>query len=117
MLFMMFIHGDERAAASWLPEALEQMLAAFGCYNAELSAAGALRAAGQLAPASMARLVSASAGGLTVQAGPAQPGPSQIGGYYLLDVAHAEAAQDWAARCPAAMEGVIEVRAVVFAPI
>ena len=37
---------------------------------------------------------------------------SQLGGYYLIDVADLDAAKSWAARCPATGHGAVEVRAV-----
>jgi hypothetical protein len=36
----------------------------------------------------------------------------QLGGYYLIDVADLDAALGWAARCPGASHGVVEVRPV-----
>jgi hypothetical protein len=35
-----------------------------------------------------------------------------VGGYYLLDVPDLDAALDWAARCPGAKYGTVEVRTV-----
>ncbi|MFD0328345.1 YciI family protein [Streptacidiphilus monticola] len=35
-----------------------------------------------------------------------------VGGYYLIDVADLDAALDWAARCPGAKYGTVEVRTV-----
>lgn len=34
----------------------------------------------------------------------------QIGGYFILEVPHKEAALEWAARCPAAVRGAVEIR-------
>jgi hypothetical protein len=34
----------------------------------------------------------------------------QLGGFYLIDVPDLDAAISWAARCPAASYGVVEVR-------
>ncbi|MFI9603305.1 YciI family protein [Streptomyces sp. NPDC052043] len=35
-----------------------------------------------------------------------------VGGYYLIDVPDLDAALDWAARCPGARHGTVEVRTV-----
>ncbi|MEV5078565.1 YciI family protein [Streptomyces sp. NPDC056159] len=35
-----------------------------------------------------------------------------VGGYYLIDVPDLDAALDWAARCPGARYGTVEVRTV-----
>jgi hypothetical protein len=42
--------------------------------------------------------------------GPYVESKEQIGGYYLIDVADLDAAISWAARCPGASHGVVEVR-------
>jgi hypothetical protein len=45
-----------------------------------------------------------------VQDGPYLDSKEQIGGFVLLDVPDLAAALDWAARCPAARDGAVEVR-------
>ena len=42
--------------------------------------------------------------------GPYAETKEQLGGYYLLDVADLDAALSWAARCPGASHGAVEVR-------
>ena len=42
--------------------------------------------------------------------GPFADSKEQLGGYYLIDVADLDAALSWAARCPAAGHGTVEVR-------
>jgi hypothetical protein len=44
--------------------------------------------------------------------GPFVDSKEQVGGYYLIDVPDLDAALSWAARCPGASHGVIEVRPV-----
>jgi hypothetical protein len=44
--------------------------------------------------------------------GPYAEAKEQLGGYFLIDVADLDAALKWAARCPAANHGVVEVRPV-----
>jgi hypothetical protein len=48
-----------------------------------------------------------------VQDGPYADTKEQLGGFCLIDVADLSAALDWAARCPAAATGVVEVRPVL----
>jgi hypothetical protein len=45
-----------------------------------------------------------------VQDGPFSASKEQIGGYYVIEVPDLDAALDWAAKCPAAQAGVVEVR-------
>jgi len=44
--------------------------------------------------------------------GPYADSKEQLGGYYLIDVPDLDAALSWAARCPAASHGVVEVRPI-----
>jgi hypothetical protein len=45
-----------------------------------------------------------------VQDGPFAEAKEQLGGFMILDLPSLDAALDWAARCPAAATGAIEVR-------
>lgn len=49
-------------------------------------------------------------GARAVQDGPYADTREQLGGFYVIDVADLDAALDWAAKCPAAPNGAIEVR-------
>ncbi|MFE7954791.1 YciI family protein [Streptomyces sp. NPDC057413] len=44
--------------------------------------------------------------------GPFAETREMVGGYYLIDVPDLDAALDWAARCPGARYGTVEVRTV-----
>jgi hypothetical protein len=48
-----------------------------------------------------------------VQDGPHASSKEQLGGYMLLELPSLDAALEWAARCPAASYGAVEVRPVV----
>ncbi len=45
-----------------------------------------------------------------VQDGPFADTKEQLGGFFIINVADLDAALDWAARCPLAPGGVVEVR-------
>ena len=47
-----------------------------------------------------------------VQDGPFAEGKEQLGGFIILDLPSLDAALEWAARCPTAATGAIEVRPV-----
>lgn len=48
-----------------------------------------------------------------VQDGPFADTKEQLGGYIVLELPSLDAALDWAARCPAAATGAVEVRPVL----
>lgn len=88
----------------------EQGMAAYYAYNEALTKAGVLKATGRLQPSSTATTVRIAEGKSQVMDGPFADSKEQLGGYYILDVADLDAAISWAARCPAAGHGVVEVR-------
>ena len=51
-----------------------------------------------------------AAGRTQVLDGPYVDSKEQLGGYFLIDVADLDGAISWAARCPAAGHGIVEVR-------
>ncbi|MFM2400095.1 MAG: hypothetical protein RL341_2252 [Pseudomonadota bacterium] len=99
------------------PDAEQHMMNAMMAYNQQLIGAGALAAAGQLNMPHEAIVVSAASGAPTQARGPALAGDTQIGGYYVVDVASEEEAVAWAAKCPLAQFGALEVRQIVFSPL
>ena len=50
--------------------------------------------------------------GESVEDGPFTDTKEQIGGYYMIEAKDLDAALDWAARCPSALYGPIEIRPV-----
>lgn len=55
--------------------------------------------------------------GTTLKAGTVEDGPyadtrEQLGGFFLIEAETLDEAMDWAARCPAAASGAVEVRPV-----
>jgi hypothetical protein len=103
----------EQATASQMQEIEQAMLG----FNQQLIQAGVLMAAGQLADPQTALKVFSKNGRIKTQEGPALKGDTQIGGYYLIDVANEAQAAGWAAKCPAAQFGALEVREVAYSPL
>ncbi|MDE2298295.1 MAG: YciI family protein, partial [Burkholderiales bacterium] len=72
----------------------------------------ALQAGERLRPSSDATSVRVRHGKTEVLNGPYAETREQLGGYYLIDVPDLDAALAWAARCPSAGHGTIEVRPI-----
>jgi hypothetical protein len=79
-------------------------------YTKALQEAGVMVGGAALQPAGAAATVRARNGARQVQDGPYAEAKEQLGGYYVIDVADLDTALDWAARCPAAASGAVEVR-------
>lgn len=112
MRFMMLMipRGYEKAEPGTMPDA--EAVAAMMKYNEALQEAGVLLALDGLHPPSMGARVSFSGGRPTVTDGPFTETKEVVGGYWMLRVASREEAIEWAKRCPAGDNEVIEVRQV-----
>ena len=112
MEYMILIYADE-AHYNAMPEAeLAAVMAAYGAYTGELEGAGVLRGGAELAPVHSATTVRLRDGKLLCTDGPFAETKEQLGGYYLIDCADLDQAIHWAAKCPSAAGGSIEVRPV-----
>lgn len=88
----------------------EEGIAAYAAFTEALEKAGALRGSNRLGPSSAAATVRIANGRSQVLDGPYADTKEQLGGYFIIDVPDREAALAWAARCPAAGHGIVEVR-------
>jgi len=113
MQYMLLIHSDESAMMSATPQQGAEVLALYGAYSEALRKAGALVSADRLRPSTATTTVSVKDGKTEVLNGPYAETREQLGGYYLIEVADLDAALSWAARCPGASHGSIEVRPIV----
>ena len=112
MRFMMLMipKGYENAAPGAMPDA--KAVGAMMTYNESLQKAGVLLALDGLQPPSMGARVTFSEGKATVTDGPFPEAKEVLGGYWMIQVKSKEEAIEWASRCPASNNEVIEVRQV-----
>ena len=73
-------------------------------------------ASAKLQSSSTATTVRGRSGKPVITDGPFAETKEQLGGYYIIDVPHLDEAVKWAARCPAAQGGSIEVRPIGVTP-
>jgi hypothetical protein len=112
MEYLLLIHSDDEPLKAMPKDTQAAQIAAYGAYTKALQEAGVLRGANRLRPASTATTVRLRDGKTDVQNGPFIETREELGGYYLIDVKDLDAALSWAARCPAAAYGAIDVRPV-----
>ena len=117
MKYLLLCQVQPAAMAHVTEEDMAQTMQAMMAYNQQLIQAGVLVAAGQLAEPQTAQRVFAENGRIKTTEGMALAGDTQIGGYYLIDVPGEPEATGWAAKCPAAHFGALEVRQVVYSPV
>ena len=112
MRFMMLMipKGYESAAPGATPPA--DAVAAMMKYNEALKEAGVLIALDGLHPPSMGARVSFATGKPVVTDGPFTEAKEVLGGYWMIQVKSKAEAIEWASRCPASENEIIEIRQV-----
>src|SRR3979490_203614 len=112
MRFMMLMipHGYEKAQPGAMPS--PEAVAAMMKYNEALQKAGVLLALDGLQPPSMGARVTFAGGKPKVTDGPFAEAKEVLGGYWMIQVKSKEEAIEWATRCPASENEIIEVRQV-----
>ncbi len=109
-MLLMIPKGYEQAAPGAMPDA--KAVAAMMKYNESLQQAGILVTLDGLHPPSMGARVSFSGGKPKVTDGPFAETKEVLGGYWMIQVKSKSEAIEWASRCPASDNEVIEVRQV-----
>lgn len=100
-------------AARTDPATAESYWASWAGYVAALRESGIMTAAAGLQPPDTATTIRLRGGSVEVQDGPFADVKEHLGGVFLIDVPDLDAAMEWAARCPAAALGSVEVRPVI----
>jgi hypothetical protein len=112
MQYLLTLYSDESMFEKMTPEQQQQGMAAYMAYTEALKNAGALVGANRLRPSGTATTVKAANGKTQVLDGPFADSKEQLGGYYLIEAKDLDAALAWAAKCPGASHGSVEVRAI-----
>ncbi len=109
-IMLIFPKGYENAAPGAVPDV--KAVEAMTRYNNSLKEAGVLLALDGLHPPSEGARVSFSGGKPTVTGGPFPGVKEVLGGYWLIQVKSEAEAIEWAKRCPASDNEILEVRRV-----
>jgi hypothetical protein len=112
MNYMILIYQDAAQAAMPLDMA-SPITAPWIAYSKALRDAGVMVGGNRLAPHPSATTVRVRDGKRQVQDGPYADTKEQLAGYYMIDVPDLDTALDWAAKCPGAANGIVEVRPLV----
>lgn len=128
MRFLLMLYAEEQAGAAIPPEQMTQVMDGMNAYQKALEKAGAFVSTSALGMTSEARTLRFEGGDiglvdgtfvnqggtLMVQEGPYAETREQFGGLFVIDCADMDEAVKWAARCPAAQWGPIEIRPIHF---
>jgi len=110
MKYMLLMYSSEAQVAQIRPEEQQALAQSWYGLLQEATAAGVLLGSNGLLSVSNATTVRVRDGKTLTTDGPFAETKEQLGGYYLIDVPNLDDAVHWAARCPSALGGSIEVR-------
>ncbi|MBA2673370.1 YciI family protein [Ramlibacter sp.] len=112
MQYMLMIYADPAGLQALRDAEQSTALAAYTAYTEALKSAGVWRAGERLRTGDTATTVRVREGKTDVLNGPFIETREQLGGYYLIEAPDLDTALSWAARCPGASHGTMEVRPV-----
>jgi hypothetical protein len=110
MQYLLMLYEDE--AAFGRRSGPDSYMEAYRAYTVALREAGAIAGGAALMPPHTATTLKVRDGKRHVQDGPFADTKEQLGGYYLIEAPDLDAAMGWAAKCPCADYGTVEVRPI-----
>lgn len=110
MQYMLMLYVPEAGWARMTKTEQERGAAAYMAYADALDKAGVLKGVNRLQGSASATTVRNADGKPQVLDGPYAESKEQMGGYFIIDVPDLDAAVSWAARCPTANHGIVEIR-------
>jgi hypothetical protein len=110
MRYLLLIYSDEKAEVNASKEEIDAWMGEYVAYTEAIKQAGVRLAGEALQPTATATTVRVKDGKKVTTHGPFAETKEQLGGYYLLDCKNLDEAIEWAAKCPGARVGSIEVR-------
>lgn len=112
MRYLLLIYTEESTEPP--PQGvMDQVMADYWAYEKAVADAGVKEAGDALQSTQTATTVRVKDGERVVTDGPYAETREVLGGFYLLDVPDLDAAIEWAARCPGAKYGTMEVRPIM----
>ena len=109
MQFALLVYESPEAWATRGKEETDPYIAAWRSYYKALVQAGVYRGGEPLEVPETGTTVQIENGKRRVQDGPYADTKEQLAGFLVLELPSLDAALDWAARCPTASAGVVEV--------
>jgi hypothetical protein len=110
--YMLLLYANETAGQSISAEDMAMWMKKMGEYGEALKKADAFIGTAGLGLSSAARTIHANKDELQVHNGPYADTQEQLGGYFMIKAPDIDAAQAWAAKCPAALWGHVEIREI-----
>jgi hypothetical protein len=116
MRYIILIYSDESGADQVTEAQFTEVMNAYNAYTAEMQSKGVMEAGEALHPTRAATTVRVRDGKALTTDGPFAETKEALGGYYVVNCKDLDEAIMWAAKCPGAMVGSIEVRPIMEFP-
>jgi hypothetical protein len=110
MQFALLIYESQQAFASRKSDGSDSYTSAWRAYHKALVESGTYVAGDPLEVPETGTTIRIKEGKRGVQDGPYADTKEQLGGFIVLELPSLDAALEWAARCPTASFGAVEVR-------
>ena len=110
MKYLCLIYDEEKKLESMPKDESDAFMGEYFAFTNGIKQSGHYLGGNALQPISAATTVRVRNGKVSATDGPFAETKEQLGGYYLIDVGNLDEAVQWAARCPSALTGSIEVR-------
>jgi hypothetical protein len=110
--YLLLIYSEESTTPPDPAEG-EKVMNEYWAYSNAINEAGASKGGEALQDSKTATTVRVKDGERVVTDGPFAETREVLGGYYLVDVPDLDAAIEWAAKCPGAKYGAVEVRPIM----
>ncbi len=112
MKYLLMLYHDEMAGSKVSQEGIQEMMNRFNAWSDAMTKAGVPNTFSTLHPTSAATTVRVPNGKKIITHGPFAETKEQLGGFYMIEAKNLDEAIEWAAKCPGATYGSIEVRPV-----
>ena len=113
MKYLYLLYGDESRMPAPGSPAFEGQNDAFNKYFEELDGKGMFKAGDPVQPSKTSKTVRVRDGATKADSGPFAHGGDQLIGFYVIEAKDLDDAVAYAAKCPAASVGAVEVRPIV----
>jgi len=113
MQYLFLIYSNEKADNDVSEDKQKEVFGQWMAYTEEMKNAGVMLAGDALQPTATATSVRVRSGDRITTDGPFAETKEQLGGYYLVECPNLDEALAWAAKCPGALDGTIEVRPIM----
>ena len=113
MQYLMLLYGDEAMDANMSKAEMDAWMGEWFAYDKAIREAGISTAGEALHPTSTATTVRVREGKPVSTHGPFAETKEQLGGFYVLNCESLDQAIEWAAKCPGARVGSVEVRPIM----